>query len=262
VAARAPSARRRRRYAQHFLASNSLAAELVRGAEVGSDDLVVEIGAGGGRLTAELARRAREVRAIEIDPAWVAELRARFGRVANVVIVEGDALATPLPGEPFRVLANPPFNRTTDVLRRLLDNPATPLRRANLLLEWDVACKRARVAPSTVLGVVWQARYEFGVVRRLHPSAFAPPAAVDVGLLRIVAREQPLVPAAETEAFRRLVRDTFAGGLALRRALRGKLPPRQLKGLARAHGFAADAVPSELDVHQWAAIHRAVRGVR
>ncbi len=234
----------------------------MRGAEVGSDDLVVEIGAGGGRLTAELARRAREVRAIEIDPAWVAELRARFGRVANVVIVEGDALATPLPGEPFRVLTNPPFNRTTDVLRRLLDNPATPLRRADLLLEWDVACKRARVAPSTVLGVVWQARYEFGVVRRLHPSAFAPPAAVDVGLLRIVAREQPLVPAAETEAFRRLVRDTFAGGLALRRALRGKLPPRQLKGLARAHGFAADAVPSELDVHQWAAIHRAVRGVR
>jgi 23S rRNA (adenine-N6)-dimethyltransferase len=262
VVVRAPTARRRRRYAQHFLASNALAADLVRGAGVASGDLVVEIGAGGGRLTAELARRARAVQAIELDPTWAGRLRERFAHTANVLVLEADALALALPDEPFRVLANVPFNRTAAILRHLLDDPATPLVRADLLVEWAAACKRARVAPSTYLGVVWGARYEFGVARRLHPSAFVPPPTVDVGLLRILRRERPLVPASQNDSFRRLVHEAFTSRGELRRSLRRRLTPLQLKRLGRAHGFAPDAAPSDLDVHQWAALHHAVHAIR
>jgi len=262
VAARALAARRRRRYAQHFLATSALAAELVRGADVGDDDLVVEIGAGGGRLTVELARRAREVRAIELDPVWAERLREQFARTPRVAVIEGDALALPLPREPFRLFANVPFNRTTDILRHLLDDPATPLVRADLLVEWGAACKRARIVPSTYLGVVWGARYELTAVRRLHASAFAPPPTVDAGLLRIVRRERPLVPRQETGAFRQLVREAFKSRVQLRRSLRGRVSPLQLKRLARAHGFAATAMPSDLDAYQWAALYHAVRSLR
>ena len=69
---------RRRAYGQNFLPSRAIAAQLVRQAKVGRGDLVLEIGAGNGILTAELARQARRVFAVEIDPVWVARLRERF----------------------------------------------------------------------------------------------------------------------------------------------------------------------------------------
>lgn len=262
MAARAPAARRRRRYAQHFLRSNALAGELVREADVSRGELVIEIGAGGGALTAELARRAGQVHAYEIDTRWADALARRLARHPNVVIVEGDALAAPFPSEPFRVLANLPFNRTTDVLRHLLDDPRVPLTRADLLVEWDVAQKRARVAPSTFLGVVWGASYELAAVRRLHASAFAPPPPIDAGLLRVVRRLRPLVAPAEVKAYRGLVGSVFACPRPLRRALRERVGQRRFKQLARAHGFAPDARARDLDAYQWAALYAAVRRIR
>ena len=90
---------------------------------------MLDIGAGEGVLTAELARRAGRVRAVEIESALVARLRRRFAAAPNVEVVGGDALLVPLPDEPFRVVANIPFNRTTAILRRLLDDPRVPLVR-------------------------------------------------------------------------------------------------------------------------------------
>jgi len=86
---RSPRGARRRSCSQNFLASRTLAAQLVREANVGRGDLVVEIGAGGGILTAELARRAGRVLAIEIDAVWAARLRQRFAQRRNVEVNRG-----------------------------------------------------------------------------------------------------------------------------------------------------------------------------
>ena len=87
--------RRRAELGQHFLAGNRLAAGLVEQAEVGPDDLVVEIGAGTGVLTEALARRAGRVVAVERDP------RAPLER-ADLVLQEQAArrYAAPRPGTP------------------------------------------------------------------------------------------------------------------------------------------------------------------
>ena len=71
-------------------------------------DLVLDVGAGTGRLTAELARAARRVVAIELDPRLADALR---GRWPNVDVVCDDATAVTLPQVPFRVVANLPFAR-------------------------------------------------------------------------------------------------------------------------------------------------------
>jgi 23S rRNA (adenine-N6)-dimethyltransferase len=170
---------------------------------------VLDLGAGEGILTAELARRSQRVRAIEIDPALVARLRQRFAASANVEVVGGDALHVALPAEPFRVVANIPFNLTTAILRRLLDDPRVPLGRADVVVELEVAWKRARVTPSTALGVYWGAWYEFALLRRLDATAFAPPPGTDAGVLRIVRRDQPLVAPADAPAYRALVVAAF-----------------------------------------------------
>lgn len=76
----------------HLLRSRTVAAELVRDARIASSDLVWEIGAGSGRLTAPLAERAGHVVAVERDPVLAQELRRRFAGSRTVEVVEGDAL--------------------------------------------------------------------------------------------------------------------------------------------------------------------------
>ena len=205
-------------------------------------------------MTAELARCAEHVVAIEIDPAWAARLRERFARVE---VVEADALQVPFPREPFRAVGNVPFNRTTAILRRLLDDPRTPLVRADLIVEWDLARKRAAVWPSTKLGISWSPWYEFTVVRRLPARCFEPAPTVDAGLLRITRRALPLVDLDDAGGFQEFVRRAFAQG-----RLRGCAAPLLLKRVADRLGFDPRAAPRELDVHQWAALYNATRDAK
>jgi 23S rRNA (adenine-N6)-dimethyltransferase len=246
---RAHAARRaaRRGLDQHFLRSSRLAAELVRDAGLSGDDLVVEIGAGGGRLTAELARAAGRVIAIEVDPFWAARLSARFGDDPRVTVVAADALGVALPAASFRVVANLPFGRTTAFLHHLLDDPAVPLQRADLVVEWGSALKRSAVWPSTLLGATWGAWWTFRVDRRLAASCFEPPPSVDAGVLVVERRNPPLVPASARGDYAAFVRSGFQGGL------RAVATPRRVRRIGRR------AVPRELDAHQWAALFHAVR---
>lgn len=224
--ARPPRARSR-----HFLRTRALAAELVRDAGVCADDLVLDLGAGSGRLTAELARVARRVVAVELDAELAARLR---GRWPNVEVVHGDAALLRLPREPFTVVANLPFSRTNDLLRLLLGDPRTPLERADLVVEWGVALKRGLPWPSTVNGVVWGAFYETAIARRLPRSAFDPPPSVDAGVLVVRRRAAPLVPPALAQDYRAFVAAGFRHGV------RAVAPVR--------------AIARELDAHQWAGL--------
>lgn len=204
---------------------------------------MLDLGAGSGRLTAALAARAGRVVAVELDPCWAQSLRERW---ANVDVVHEDATTTALPREPFRVVANVPFDRTTALLRRLLDDPSVPLLRADLVVEWGVALKRALPWPSSVNDVRWRAWYRFGLERRLPRSSFDPPPAVDAGVLAIERRDRPLVPAAEAAAWTRFVARGFRHGLGAVGA------PRALRRLE----------PRELDPHEWARLYLAGRADR
>ena len=231
---------------QHFLRSSTLAAELVADANVGRHDLVLDLGAGTGRLTEALARVARRVVAVELDPKLAHGLRRRW---SNVEVVEGDAALVELPGEPFSVVANVPFARTTDILHRLLDDPGNPLRRADLVVEWDVAHKLGVPWPSSVKGVLWSAWYEASVARRLPRGAFAPAPSVDAGVVVFRRRAEPLVQPALASTFHRFVASGFRHGL------RSVVATRELERV----GASRAATGRDLDAHQWAALFRSRR---
>jgi 23S rRNA (adenine-N6)-dimethyltransferase len=248
VARRSSSSRPRGR---HFLRSRRLVEALVADAGVGAGDLVLDLGAGAGALTRELALRAGRVWAVELDDALAEGLRRRFA-ATNVTVIHADATRLRWPDEPFKVVANVPFDRTTAILRALLGDPSVPLITADLVVQWELAAKRTAVWPSTFAGVYWGAWYRFALVRRLPRCAFAPEPAVDAGVLRIERRAEPLVPARQHAAYRTFVKRGFALG-------RPQVPPLAFKRLGRELGFAPTAHARDLDAPQWASLFRSVR---
>lgn len=223
---RAGAGDRRRRLGQNFLRPE-FAERFVAEAELRPGQQVVEIGAGDGALTFALASRGVDVLAVEIDPWMARRLRQRCGRgrgrgprrrfggashdegVGQVRVMNADLRSLRLPETPFRVVASVPYGFTTDVLRKLLDDPSLPLERADLIVQWEVARKRAASPPSTLHSTVWAPWWEFRLGRRIPASAFRPVPRVDSGVLVVSRRPDPLLPPAMAGAFAEFVRERW-----------------------------------------------------
>jgi 23S rRNA (adenine-N6)-dimethyltransferase len=213
VSARGRTARdeRRRDLGQTFL-NAATADRLVEQVALRRGELVVEIGAGSGAITLALARRGARVVAIEADPAWCDRLRERLGANRQVRVVNGDFMTVPLPAAPFRVFGSLPFGRTTDILRRLLDDPSIALHRADLIVQWEVARKRATVPPATLLSTLWAPWWELHTGPRIPAAEFRPVPRVDAALLTISRRDPPVLPVSMAQPYADFVRQTWPFG--------------------------------------------------
>jgi 23S rRNA (adenine-N6)-dimethyltransferase len=204
---------RRRRLGQNFLEA-ATAERLIAQAEFRPSELVVEIGAGLGAMTVALARRDLRIVAVEPDPQWSGRLRERLGANARIRVVDADFLSLALPTEPFRVVGSLPFGATTDMLRRLLDDPHTCLQRADIIVQWEVARKRAARPPSTLLSTIWAPWWEMHLGDRIPASKFRPIPRVDAALLTITRRDPPLLPTTMARPYAQFVRQHWPLGLA------------------------------------------------
>jgi 23S rRNA (adenine-N6)-dimethyltransferase len=250
---------RRRVLSQNFLIDRRAIEGLADGAGITDGDLVLDIGAGNGLISEALARRGARVIAIERDPALARRLRARFGAGSAVTVVEADVLATPLPAEPFRVVANIPFGITTKILRRLLDD-TDELTRADLIVQAEVARKRGTGDRGTLLNARWEPWFEFGTGMRIPAGAFRPRPRVDAAVLIVVRRDPPLLDPALRRDYTAFVTAAFEGARpTVASALARTLPRSAFAGLATELGFGVTALPSQLDVTHWVALFRASR---
>jgi 23S rRNA (adenine-N6)-dimethyltransferase len=215
---RTPRDERRRRLGQNFLRPE-IADRIVAEADFRPGELVIELGAGLGAITIALARRQVDVVAVEIDPVWAERLRDRAREALNdkVRVVEGDFLSLSLPSRPFRVIGSLPFGHTTDVLCRLLDDPYLALERADLIVQWEVARKRAALPSSTLRSATWVPWWEFRLGRHVPATAFRPVPRVDSGVLTITRRQPPLLPPAMARLYSEFVRSHWPFDLSVSR---------------------------------------------
>ncbi|TQS40461.1 ribosomal RNA small subunit methyltransferase A [Cryptosporangium phraense] len=225
---------------QNFLSDVSTAAKIA-GLVPSGAGRVVELGAGAGALTAALVAAGHRVTAVELDPRRAAALRRRLGPVD---VVCGDMLRFRADG-PHSVVSNVPFGITTPLLRHLLGQRAWDT--AVLLVQWEVARKRAAVGRTTLLTASWWPWYTFTLAGRVPARSFRPVPSVDGGILVLQRRPEPLVEPGERAGYQALVRRAFTA----RGGLPGAVGVRRL----RAVGIPPDAVPGRLSAHQWAALH-------
>jgi 23S rRNA (adenine-N6)-dimethyltransferase len=168
---------------------------------------VLELGAGSGAITDALVQAGLAVTAVELDPGQARRLRDTFSGRADVVTA--DMLRFTYADGPHHVVSNVPFGITTPLLRRLLAQQRW--HTAVLILQWEVARKRAGVGGTTMLTASWWPWYEFTLDRRVPASAFRPPPAVDAGILVMRRRAEPLIAGEECRACQQLVRAVFTG---------------------------------------------------
>jgi 23S rRNA (adenine-N6)-dimethyltransferase len=214
---------------------------------------VLELGAGNGALTEALLTLGTPVTVLEIDPKRVAQLRRTFDGRAQ--ITEGDMLTYEFGRHPHHIAANVPFSLTTPLLRRLLRHSHWDT--AVLLLQWEVARKRAGVGGTTMLTATWWPWYEFALGARVPARAFAPMPSVDGGILVIRRRAAPLLDPADRSGYQEFVREAFTGrGRGLPAILRRHLSERIIRAWMVGQGHHPRTLPRDLHADDWVALYR------
>ena len=204
-----PMPRLLKEFGQHHLLQGEICRPLVEFLAP-AGERVLEIGPGGGILTAELLAAGAEVLAWEVDPAWAFTLRSRLPQPALKVVI-GDALEIPWERRPAtRVAGNLPYNVATALIERALQAPG--VERCAFLVQLEVG-ERLIAKPGDSeygsLSVLTRAWSEVRWLGRVKRGSFRPPPKVDGALLGFVVR-QPPVALEEMPQFTRLVRLAFA----------------------------------------------------
>lgn len=207
-----------KRLGQNFLIDPKALEKVVQAAEIESTDVVLEIGAGIGNLTASLAATACKVVAVELDGRLIPILRSVLAAYGNVNIIQGDILtlspadllqALPVPQEGYLVAANIPYYITSAVIRHLLEAQPRP-KRVVLTMQSEVAERIcAGIGKLSLLALGVQVYGQPSIAARIPAGAFYPPPKVDSTVVRVDLFPQPAVPQGLIETFFRLAKAGF-----------------------------------------------------
>ena len=238
-------------YSQNFLKSPSLVDKLLNKSGISSDDVVYEIGPGKGIITERLARRCRQVIAVEKDLRLVDALSSRFARTTNVKIHSGDFLEYRLPCHPYKVFSNIPFNITSAIVTHLT-SATVPPDDAYLIMQKEAAEKFLGQPGESLYSILLKPSFELELLHYFRRSDFAPAPRVDVVMLRLRKRGPPLIARSDTSLYRDFVVYSFtAPQPSLRHTFKSIFTPHQLKYLSHNLHIDFAGTPTSLYFEQW-----------
>lgn len=236
---------------QNFLRDPKLVDRLVRMAGIGPKEVVYDLGAGTGVITEALAQHGARVIAIERDPRLHSRLQQRFAGRANVDVRHADILRHPLPRSQYVIFANPPFDLTSAIVRKLTSAPVPP-RDAYLVLQREAADRYLGEPRQTLAALLIAPWFAVRIIHRFARTDFVPAPAVDVVMVRLHKRGPPLVPSRDAQLYRDFLAASFGTrrrdiGASLTHVL-GAPVSRRLLAAARIDHH---ALPSEIAAAAW-----------
>jgi 16S rRNA (adenine1518-N6/adenine1519-N6)-dimethyltransferase len=258
---------RRHALGQHFLASPAVLRKIVGAIEPKAGEVIVEIGAGRGVLTASLAEKAGRVIAVEKDDRLVPGLKAAMP--ANVEVLHADILKldlreilTKADVPKLRLVGNVPYSISSPLLFRVLDDRDL-FSDCAFLLQKEVA-ERMTAGPGTKsyapLGILLQNEFEARIVFTVAPGSFSPPPKVQSAFLTLRRRPTPLHPGAAGGPYRAFLRAAFAERRKmLWKNLARRATPTALSAAYESLSLARNARAEELSPDTLFALFNAIR---
>ncbi len=208
-----------KKFGQNFLIDTHVLDKIIRAADIGPDDFVLEIGPGIGTMTQYLACAARKVAAVEIDRALIPILEDTLSGYENVRIINQDVLKVDLAalaeeengGKPIKVVANLPYYITTPIIMGLFEKQI-PLQSITVMVQKEVA-ERMQVGPGTkdygALSLAVQYYAEPYIVAYVPPNCFMPRPKVGSAVIRLTRHEKPPVEVKDEKLMFQVIRASF-----------------------------------------------------
>ena len=201
---------------QNFLTDKHIIDEIVDGADIGPDDLVIEIGPGIGVITYEAAQLAKNVIAVEIDKSLLPILEETLGEFDNVRVINEDILKLDInklveeenDGKPIKVVANLPYYITTPIIMGLFESHV-PIESITIMVQKEVA-DRMQVGPGTKdygalsLAVQYYAKPE--IIANVPPNCFMPRPNVGSAVIRLTSHKEPPVQVVDEQLMFKIIR--------------------------------------------------------
>jgi 16S rRNA (adenine1518-N6/adenine1519-N6)-dimethyltransferase len=201
-------------FGQNFLIDREVLLQIVEAAEIHAEDQVLELGAGTGVLTRELAKRARRVVAVELEREMLSLLAKTTRIYTNIEIMERNLLYVDpseiFGSESYKLVANLPYYIASPTFRHFLES-ANPPHLFVVMVQYEVA-QRIVAAPGdlSLLGVSVQFYGEPKIIAHVPARAFYPAPKVDSAILRIDLKDEvPLTPK-QRDSFFRMVQAGFS----------------------------------------------------
>jgi len=201
-------------FGQNFIVDHSILLRIVEAAEIHVDDQVLELGAGTGVLTRELAKHARRVVAVELEREMLSLLVKTTRNYSNVELLERNLLyvdpAEVFGSEPYKLVANLPYYITAPTFRHFLES-ANPPRLFVVMVQYEVA-QRIVAGPGdmSLLGVSIQFYGKPSIIEHVPARAFYPAPKVDSAILRIDLKDEVALTLSQRDSFFRLVQAGFS----------------------------------------------------
>lgn len=209
---------------QNFLTDKNIIDKIVEAPEIGPRDLVIEIGPGMGVLTAEAARRAAKVVAVEIDRKLIPILKETLAEFDNIEILNQDILKTDLHEileqnreykgqkiEGVKIIGNLPYYITTPIIMKILEE-GVPADSITIMMQKEVADRLKAPPGSRTYGAISAAvAYYCRVdhVANVPKEVFIPQPKVDSAVLKLSLRKEKPLELANEKLFFQCIKAGF-----------------------------------------------------
>lgn len=201
---------------QNFLKSTEVRDKIISSAELGKEDVVIEVGPGLGVLSGEIAKGAGKLLAVELDDRLIQKLNITLKQYDNVRIIHQDILEVDLPAllreenvSSYKVVANLPYYITSAVVRYFLEAEVRPQNMVIMVQKEVAESITAQPGKMSILSVSVQVYGEAEIVTIVPPEAFTPAPSIDSAVVRIKTHEKPHVEREKEVLFFKVVKAGF-----------------------------------------------------